>query len=463
MYYDDLLLLCGYEKQEIEKERPRIEKTFKKLDFTPEDFKNAEKRVRYYYDVDLLSIRKMLRIWIKSLIDLVLAREEGKKIVYTSMPPYFHILNGLTIVSEDVYVTSPDITLATAVGGIFDKLLPFLEDAEGDLFTPSAAFCSPIVAKLGAINKGAIPLPDLFISSGHVCDQTPKLDEIINVRYGTPVIYADGTHDEYEKYWPQVSEKRVEFVNSESADILVKIEEILGCSMTEEIARKADSRIAGITAQCKKIFELLKTADPLPTGFNNIGTLMRLAKLSVNSTTTGEDINGLIDLFFNELQERVKRGEGNGPKGKPRVGISGFASIPEPARIIEDAGLAIAIDFTGLAPVEAELVESRYEDYWERGAEIVLRHCSGKYPVRLLQACKEWDLDGAIINPPIGCRELCKVAIKEKELINSKLGMPALVLECDLADSRNYNAESLRTRLEAFKEMLVTNKTAGKN
>lgn len=457
MYYDDLLKLCGYELQDIENERPRMEKAFKKLEFTPEDFKKAEQRVKHYYDVELLSVRKMLGIWLRSLIDLVLAKEEGKKVVYTSMPPYFHILNGLTIVSEDIYVTSPDITLAYAVGGIFGKLLPYLEEAERDIFTVSSAFCSPIELKLGAINLGAIPLPDLCISSGHVCDQTPKLDEILNVRYGTPVVYADGTHDEYERVWPHVSEKRVEYVTGITEEILKEVHEVLGCTMTEEVAGKADARIARINMKCKRVFELIKPADPQPTGFVNVGALMRLAKLSVNSTTTAEDIDGLLELFYSELEERIKQGKGNGPKGKPRVGISGLSSIPEPTSIIEEAGLAIVVDFTGLAPVEEELVESKYEDYWTRGAETILRHCNGKFSTRLIKVCREWNLDGAIINPPIGCRELCRVAIKEKQLIKEQLGKPALILECDLADTRSYSDESLRTRLEAFVEMLRTN------
>jgi hypothetical protein len=454
MYYDELLKLCGYELQDIENERTRLEKAFNKLEFTPEDFKKAEQRVKHFYDVELLSIRKMLGIWLKSLIDLVLAKEDGKKVVYTSMPPYFHILNGLTIVSEDVYVTSPDITLAYTVGGIFGKLLPYLEEAERDVFTVSSASCSPIEIKLGAINMGAIPLPDLCISSGHVCDQTPKLDEILNLRYGTNVVYADGTHDEYEKVWPNVSEKRVEYVTGITEEILQKVNEILGCSMTKEIAEKADLRIARISMKCKQVFELIKPADPQPTGFVNVGALMRLAKLSVNSTTVAEDIDGLLELFYSELQERIKQGKGNGPKGKPRVGISGLSSIPEPTRIIEDAGLAIVVDFTGLAPVEEELVESKYKDYWARGAETILRHGNGKYSTRLVQVCREWDLDGAILNPPIGCRELCRVPLKEQELIQKQLGKPSLIIECDLADTRTYSDESLRTRLEAFVEML---------
>ena len=53
MYYDELLKLCAFEPEKIEKERPRIDKTFQKLGLTAEDMKNAEERVKQYFDLEL--------------------------------------------------------------------------------------------------------------------------------------------------------------------------------------------------------------------------------------------------------------------------------------------------------------------------------------------------------------------------------------------------------------------------
>jgi len=44
--------------------------------------------------------------------------------------------------------------------------------------------------------------------------------------------------------------------------------------------------------------------------------------------------------------------------------------------------------------------------------------------------------------------------------ISEKLGIPVLVLEGDLCDSRNYSAEQLRARVESFAEMLKMAKAA---
>jgi len=77
-FYDRSYTLCGYEPEELEKQRPRIEQTLKRLGLGPEDTKAAEDFVRKNHDVELLGVRKILGIWLKGLTDLVLAKDEGK-------------------------------------------------------------------------------------------------------------------------------------------------------------------------------------------------------------------------------------------------------------------------------------------------------------------------------------------------------------------------------------------------
>jgi len=41
-YYDGLLRLCGFEDEDIEEERPRLEASFERLGIGPEDVETAE-------------------------------------------------------------------------------------------------------------------------------------------------------------------------------------------------------------------------------------------------------------------------------------------------------------------------------------------------------------------------------------------------------------------------------------
>ena len=111
---------------------------------------------------------------------------------------------------------------------------------------------------------------------------------------------------------------------------------------------------------------------------------------------------------------------------------------------------------------ELERIPIKYEGYWERSAEATLRFCGIKFASRFKQICKEWNVDGAILNYPIGCRDLCIAPVKSRDIIMKELGVPVLLLECDHIDTRDYSAEAMRNRVEAFAEMLKAAKTVEK-
>jgi benzoyl-CoA reductase/2-hydroxyglutaryl-CoA dehydratase subunit BcrC/BadD/HgdB len=454
MYYDELLRLCGYEPEEIEREGPRVEKAFDKLEFVPEDIDRGEKRIRQYFDIELVGIRKMMGLWIKSLVDLVLAREERGKVIYCATPPFPQLANAMAMVSKNIYISSPEQIFAHVVGGIFDKLNPVLEAAEGDLLPAGLAYCSGLQARLGGIIKGVIPVPDLLISSGFICDETPKLDELIGEIYGVPVAYVDCVNDAMEEKWPQINDTRIEYLAQEARDALTKFEEVTGYSVTEEVSRRANERSADLFARSSRVLELIRNANPTPISFVDIGIAYRLATRTANTTTLYTDTGELIDLLYEELKERVDRGEGVLPKGAPRIAICFSWSEPTSVNMIEKAGLQVLVDMTPATEIEHERVPSKHEDYWERSSESLLCLSFMKFARHFKQVCKEWNVDGAIMNYPIGCREFCIEPVISRDIITKELGIPVLLLECDQNDTRSYNVESMRSRVEAFAEML---------
>jgi benzoyl-CoA reductase/2-hydroxyglutaryl-CoA dehydratase subunit BcrC/BadD/HgdB len=458
MYYDNVLKLCGYEPEEIEEQRRRLEKAFEKLQFTPEDFKRAEGRVSEYFDIELTGIRKMLGLYLQSLIDVILAREEGKKLVYTMMPPMVIVQNAMAMVSKDVYVTAPDILLSYTHGAIFGNLTPILESAEADLLPLASCYCGGVKANLGAISEGVIPLPDLFIASGFVCDQTPKVDEILGERYNIPVVYIDGTLDEEKMNWEKTTDRRVEYLVQESKDALAKFQEVTGCIVTDEMVQEANSRARDLRKRCKKIADLIRDADPALIGFDSVAALFRAANWVVNPTTYGKT-EKIIELCYTELKERADRGEGVVAKGAPRVAVYKVCGDPVVVRGIEKAGLAVIADNTGIMGPKKEEFRSEYEDFWYQGIELFIRMGVG-YPSRQVEFFKDLNIDGVIYNYPVGCRDQCISPVKVRDILTKELGIPVLLLEFDHVETRLYSAESIMSRVEPFAEMLKRNKAA---
>ena len=165
-YYDELLTLCAFEPQEIEDQRPRIESTFNRLGLGPTDMDRAVSRVRKSFDIELLGVRKALGVWLKELFDVVLAREEGKRLIYFGYPPFQYIglvIKAATGSNDDFYIGCPEVVLCQTLGQIFNKLNPILEEGEAKGLAPGHAMCSLLQIKNGALEKGIVPIPDMSL------------------------------------------------------------------------------------------------------------------------------------------------------------------------------------------------------------------------------------------------------------------------------------------------------------
>jgi benzoyl-CoA reductase/2-hydroxyglutaryl-CoA dehydratase subunit BcrC/BadD/HgdB len=79
---------------------------------------------------------------------------------------------------------------------------------------------------------------------------------------------------------------------------------------------------------------------------------------------------------------------------------------------------------------------------------------------RFAEAAQETGVDGVIFNYLIDCRVLGQPSHLLKQFVEKETGVPVLALEMELADSRTYSAETLRTKVETFADMLRARKAS---
>ena len=219
-YYDELLKLCGFEVEEINQERARLEKVFQKLELGPADMKTAEVWVKENHDVDLMGVRKILRLWLKELLDLVLARDEGRKLVYYGFPTVAGPAGAIAAASDEVLCTCPDAVLCHTLGQIFNKINSVLEAGEANGLPPGHALCSLQQVRVGGMAKGIIPVPDLALTSSYYCDMGSKTDELLHERYGHPAVYVDGSMDSRWGEFPNYLPERVDYLGRQMEKII---------------------------------------------------------------------------------------------------------------------------------------------------------------------------------------------------------------------------------------------------
>jgi len=453
--YSELLNLCGFEPEEIEKETPRIDKAFRILEIEPEDIDQARKRVAEFFDIELLGIRKALGIWLKELVDMVLAKEEGKKIVYASMPPAYQMVAAMASASEDVYCVIPEVVLGTVMNCVFAKINPVLETAEKHGLAPGLAFCSYLKTRLGAITKGIIPTPDLVVPSCQICDQSPKVDELLHELYGVPVAYTDHILDSGRDQWPDVlSPQRVQYYAGEMSNTIEKFSEMFGYQVTEAGVRQAIDREAKLFGAAMEIWELME-AEPMPLSLKDLSLATRISS-ACSRTALREGIE-VLHILRKELERRIENGVGVLGKGAPRVMATMVPYDPAIQGMFEELGLTVPI--TSLVPTPMKSAQSSYASVWEEVAYSIMRRRGENYTgsahiLQVKELAKLHNVDGAIVFHHIGCRQYNTWVPKAKEVLEQELDVPVLTLEGDFCDSREYNAEQMRTRLETFAQVV---------
>ncbi len=458
--YTELLTLCGFEPDEIERERPRIDKAFKILELGEEDFHRGEARLRENLDIDLVGVRKFVGIWMRELVNLVLAKEEHEKVVYSEFPMELRPLMSMMLATDEkqVYFAVPGQILNMTMGQIFDRLTPYLEAGEENGLPPGSAHCALYQIRLGAMVKGVIPFPDLSVMASYHCDQPAEAEQLLHEVYGIPVAYLDSCADPNWGDWPEFNDHRVRYCASQARKMFKLFEDMFGVEMTEEHTRTTNRANAIFRLTFQTLVEMIGHADPQPISQASLAHAFFL-----NSMPT-RDIEGkqqALQILTEEVQQRVEQGEGIVEKGAPGVYCAATISVdPSITRMIENTGLAIRVQMPyWLSPWV--LTKHSYREWADMigvGPCLDVPHSAEAHVAINMENCRAFNVDGAINFYPYSCRAWVSTVMITKRTIEKELGIPVLVLEGDSYDTRNYSAGQLRTRVETFAELLRATK-----
>lgn len=462
-YYDEMLHLCGFEDEEIRRESSRIERAFQKLGLEPEDMEKAKGWVKENHEVELLGVRRILRAWLLELFDLVLAREEGKKVVYYGFPsiegPGMAIK---TAAGDGLYCACPDAILCHTLGQIFNKLTPILEAGEQNGLPPGHGLCSLQQVRNGGMAKGIIPVPDLVTGSSYYCDMGSKADELMHEKYGHRAIYVDGSMDSKWGEFPKYPQERVDYFGNQLNKLFATVKEVVGVEVNREVWNNAMATGIDLARAVAQLQQLVN-ADPMPISSAEVELAMMLPAASTGrARSEGPEA---INMLCQDVKQRVEKGSGVVEKGVPQV-MTFLPSFSDPsiAHMMEDTGLAIKVipASLSLSLDETTPQSTLGEEIADRQLKMGAYHSSFGVVKIVENAVRVLKLDGLIWSYLYNCRPLAMTSHFLKKWVEETTGIPTLALEMDIYDSRNYSAGTLRTKVEAFAEMLRARKAMAK-
>jgi len=456
---NELLKLCGFTQQEIESELPRINRAFNKLGITAEDIERGKQRLHKYYEVELKGIRKALRLIIRELVDALLVRDEGaKKVIYGFMAPGFDLLSSALVTkSRDVYSIYHSWAFQIVVGCIFGKLEPVLEEAEGKFLKAGmVAHCANLKTLVGPITLGLFPKPDLLVTTGFLCEISPKTIDLLHELYDIPVWYVDSCQDRTSRDYPEPSQRAVSLAAASLRRLVNRIQEVVGFEITNEMLIEVQEAKGKLNAALGKIRNLIANSAPLPLSpaHENIWRCLSGLDLSIEGIAEATEV---VNVIYEEIQERVARGLGVVGKDAPRV----LATLPMGQTDPRLEHLACEVGIAIVATdrhVELSIKQTSQDPYVKFGIGTQLGSMHMPVALRLpliIEGCKKLNIHGVLDRYHVGCRSVAGDALLIEKAVKKELGIPVMLLEWENFDPRVYKHDEYKKRLEIFKTEMV--------
>lgn len=458
----DLLAFCGYETSEIESELSRIQKAFTRLSITENDIETGKQRVQTYYDMELKGIRKLLGCYLRECVNIVLAKEEGKKkIVHGCMAPGFDIIGGaINSHFPDAFTMVPNPMFMVVLGCIFGKFVPILEAAERLwLKTGMVAHCAMVKSRLGLLSLGLIPKPDFLVTSGSTCETSPKTNDLLQETEGIRSLCYDSCRDIDPSEYP-VQTRAIIFAAESMRRLTRVLEDNMGIKLEGDMLQEMLDAKSAYGKALGRIHKLIHTSDPVPIGSTHGNLLAWLggAALTIDDTRKA---TAAFNTLYEELEERVHKGEGVLEKGAPRVlGILPFHhSDPSLECLMNTLGIAqIASDYDfpvpGSTPPDFNADSDPFVAIAQGTHSSPLAfNLSGRIEI-IKKACRELNVDGVLNHYHVGCRYVAGDAMSIQRALTKELDIPVLELEWENFDPRVFDHDHFRSQLEMFKTIM---------
>lgn len=323
----------------------------------------------------------------------------------------------------------------------------FLEESEHGGF--AADTCGYHRAVLGAAIKGVMPVPDVMIATTCPCTGGLAAMENLARMFDKELFVLDVPTSE--------TPESVRYLADQYRDMFRFISSRTGESLDEDKLREAMEKSNRARELMVDVYRL---AEHVPSPANgqslaNFGIVMALFL----GTDAGIEI---AQAYRDEFEEMIRNGQSGVSDEKVRLlWLQNRIQFKNPLIKMLEQEYQAAIVIDELNDITWDPIDEAdpFTGIARRTISIPLNGEINRRLNHVQHLARAYQIDGAVNPCHWGCRQgtgargLIQAGLKE-------LGVPVVNLEVDCVDTRNFAEGQLRTRLEAFMEMLRTNPAA---
>lgn len=318
---------------------------------------------------------------------------------------------------------------------------PFLEEAEEAGFAPDS--CSYHRAVTGATLQGLMPEPDFLIATSAPCSGGLAVLENVARHFGKDMFIIQVP--------PFESEEAVRYLAGQLREMTRFVSDHTGVPLDQDRLRQS---IDATNRARELVVELYEIAQAVPSPARprdlvNFGIVFSL----LLGTEDGVEV---ARIFRDELKARADAGIAGTPGEAVRLlWLQNRIQFKQPLErmLSEQLGAAVVVDELNdirWGPIDPD---RPFEGLARRMMSIPLVSAAGDRIRVMKRLARDYKVDG-VLNP---CHWGCRQGAGIRGLVETglgEIGVPVLNLEVDCVDPRSFAEGQLRTRLEAFVEML---------
>jgi benzoyl-CoA reductase/2-hydroxyglutaryl-CoA dehydratase subunit BcrC/BadD/HgdB len=340
-----------------------------------------------------------------------------------------------------------------------------IEHAEGMGY--SRDLCSYCKTNFGAVDTGiktslgGIAKPDIITCTNTICDTHWKWFQIQAEKLNVPIFMFDcpkivsGTDE-------RTIEGYINYLVEQFYAFFDFVKKHTGKEMDINRLTKACEASENMSQMWRDIYECRKS---VPSPYSSAETSASFFPLVVlPGKKTGIKF---FKKIYRDIKQRVERGQGTlSGGGRERYRLL-FEGIPFWYRMRFMYDLArynavVTYEPYTYAFAPPKPVGKDYAETLREVARIMMdlpySYNLEKRIVYFEQAIRDYKIDGVILHENLSCRPSSTGMIDLKSAIQEDLGVPVLILQCDMNDPRAYSDAQMKTRIESFIELMEKNR-----
>jgi benzoyl-CoA reductase/2-hydroxyglutaryl-CoA dehydratase subunit BcrC/BadD/HgdB len=308
-----------------------------------------------------------------------------------------------------------------------------------------------------------MPKPTLLLSSGYFCDTRYKWFQSLGRYLDAPIWLLEMPHPGVrESFADGAYEYTIDFLVKELREFVAFLEHLVGKKMDWDRLDEVVNDTIEMNRMWYEVNELRK-AKPCPMHSRDFWSSM---PASLYVADDPKKTAGLYQDMFNEVKERVDKGEAAIPEEKYRLA---FAELPPWHSLgffdrLAERGWNFPIESWSYQPPKP-IDLSGVSDPLERVAKHTYQYFTGffegayktgenlgyfGYPY--LEYVREYKCDGLVAHPLLTCRTATNHLMYVQDRLMKVLKVPTLVLEGDIVDLKFFDPDEGLRKAEAFEE-----------